>query len=274
VRELATRHPERTLVAFSEGADAFLGVAGLGSLRRPHQAVESPPGPPAVTGRPILIARKCREILLRFRRKGIIDDVSAEASPELMALKSDLWDKALESTGTAYLFEVRARRLRRRLNNLTFVGFAVPLLIGALVLGYGTAFKALKLLIPLAIGIGVVQVVVFAWSVVAQWVDRYQTSIRAVIANRSLSESFEALARELPPDIGEFRRKVELLNSQDAAQRDFDYLQEIGDAERRMGMHAGLREYQRECPQCEVKPSNMKPTKCGVCGDYRKRWVR
>src|ERR1700749_4889767 len=97
--------------------------------------------------------------------------------PELQKMKADAWNKALESSCTAYIFEVRARRLGKRLNHLNLLGLALPLTVGAIVLAYGAKPNALIWLIPICSAIGVFQLVVFAWSLLARWVDRYQHSL-------------------------------------------------------------------------------------------------
>jgi mobilome CxxCx(11)CxxC protein len=188
--------------------------------------------------------------------------------PELQTLKAAAWNKALESSGTAYIFEVRARRLGKRLNYLNFLGLAVPLNVGAVVLAYGT--KA----IPICSAIGVFQLVVFAWSLVAKWVDRYQHSVQALVSNRSLAQKYESLAKEEPAGLLDYRHRLDVLDATDSAQRAEDYQQEIREAETRMGMHAGLRQYEMECAGCHITPIRMEPTECGVCGDFPKRWVR
>jgi mobilome CxxCx(11)CxxC protein len=199
--------------------------------------------------------------------------VASETAPELAALKQQVWDRALESEGTAYIFDSRARRMRKKLTWLTFVGLAVPLIIGALVLGFGVALKALEIAVPIAATVGIGQLVVFAWSVVAGWVDSYQRSIYAIVANRSLSEKYETLGREVPTDIVAYRHQIELLDATDRGQRDDDNRQGITDKEKAMGMRAGLRRFERRCSTCDLKPSTMDPTKCGTCGDFPKRWI-
>src|SRR6185436_13026554 len=96
--------------------------------------------------------------------------VTGPAATPLDALRSDAWEKAQEAYGTAYIFERRARRLRNQLNILNFVGLAVPVLVGSIVLGYGLGFKPLGWLVPIAIAIAIAQAVVFSWSLVAGWV--------------------------------------------------------------------------------------------------------
>jgi mobilome CxxCx(11)CxxC protein len=193
---------------------------------------------------------------------------------QLEVLKSDGWKKAQEASGTAYIFEVRARRLRTKLNRLNFVGLAVPVLVGLIAIGYGASSKALVWLIPIAVLIGGVQVVIFLWSVIAQWVNSYDRATQALVVNRSLAERYESLAKEQSASIEDVRQRLAVLDAEDKARRDEDYRESITDREKRMGMHALLFQYGRKCAACEQKPLSMIPTECGVCGDFPRGWLR
>jgi mobilome CxxCx(11)CxxC protein len=208
-------------------------------------------------------------------QNGLLKDVRGpnERNP-ILQLRSEAHQLAQHATATAYIFEVRANRLRRNLNRLTFVGVGVPVAVGAIVLAYGTKLGALDWLVPIALGVGCVQLVVFVWSVVAKWVDCYDNALRAVVTNRSLAHRYESLGKRESLDLSEFESQLELLRVTDAVQEESDYRQGVTDAEKRMGMHALLRHYQRECVGCKKIPTDMKPMECGVCGDYPKRWVR
>lgn len=183
-------------------------------------------------------------------------------------LRSDTWNRATEASGTAYIFEVRARRLRISLNRLTFVGIAAPLLVGLIVLGYGTKFKDFGWLVGIAIAVGCAQVVWFTWSVVAGWANRYDDANRAIVKNRELAEKFASLARHPPATVADYRHELQLLDAADAAQRSRDLLQGITEAEKRMGMRAALLQYERKCRSCYWQPKTMIPTDCGLCGDF------
>jgi mobilome CxxCx(11)CxxC protein len=202
---------------------------------------------------------------------------SGEPPNPLAQLKREGARRSQEATGTAYIFDVRANRLRSRLNRSSFFGVAVPLIIGLIVLGFGVKFKALGVIIVAGVVLSGIQVVVFTWSLVARWVDAYDGALRAYVANRSIAESYESLVREEPTDIVEYRHRLEILNAKDQAQRNDDYRQGVTDGEKRMGMRATLIQYAKECSRCGLVPDNMRPpkkAKCGVCGDFPRRWVR
>lgn len=204
--------------------------------------------------------------------------MTADVTPNpLDSLKIEAARRGQDATGTAYIFEVRADRLRKRLSRLNFFGLAVPLIVGLVAIGFGVKFKALGAIIVVAIVLSGAQVVVFAWSLVTQWVDKYERYLQASVANRSIAESYQALVRQGPVDIADYRQRLEVLDTKDQAQRNSDYREGITDAEKHMGMRATLIHYTKECSRCGLVPDNMKPPKkdkCVVCGDFPRRWVR
>jgi mobilome CxxCx(11)CxxC protein len=204
-------------------------------------------------------------------------EVTAAAVKELESLKEHAWNSSFHDYATAYIFQVRARRMERILNVVTFVGLFAPLAVGLIVLGFGTKFVAFDWVIWTAVGISFAQTAVFLWSVIAKWQDRYQVADQALKANTLLSEKYEKLAKEDPEKsaeaIKDYKRRLELLDVSDEEQKKMDLGQKINDEEKHMGMRAGLLQKGSECSKCHITPPNMKPTKCGTCGDFPKWWV-
>jgi mobilome CxxCx(11)CxxC protein len=64
------------------------------------------------------------------------------------------------------------------------------------------------------------------------------------------------------------RHRLDVVVAGDDMQRQQDHALGMSDKQLRMGMHAALLRYQRSCASCKIVPSNMKPTRCGVCGDF------
>jgi mobilome CxxCx(11)CxxC protein len=69
------------------------------------------------------------------------------------------------------VFLKRSRKYTKLLRALSLVGIVVPLLIGGVVLGFGTDGSYLKTLIVIAAAAGIVQLVFSAWSIVYSWAD-------------------------------------------------------------------------------------------------------
>ncbi|MEU8523954.1 mobilome CxxCx(11)CxxC protein [Streptomyces sp. NPDC048577] len=176
------------------------------------------------------------------------------------------WDAALHAYGTSYIFQKRAERLKRKTDVLTWVGLAVPLLTGALVGTLGS-YKLWGAAIAAGAVIAAVQLAISLWSVVKRWPEELPYSSASATANDSLASRFTALGED-PPGLAAMRTQFEKLNVEDTARRDRDSERNVTEKERRMGMRAGLRKYQRSCAACHQVPTTMDPTHCGVCGKF------
>lgn len=191
-------------------------------------------------------------------------------------------DGSLRCGAAAYIFEVRARRLKRRLDLLTYVGLVGPVIVGAIVGGYGLKIKALEYLLPVAAAVSAIQVVVALWAVIARWQDQYEFAVQSQRLNSSLAEKYHTLRLDGARFISTKPRATEaqdldsrllLLQSLDEPQRRKDEEQQISEAEDRMGMRGALRQFGIRCDGCSKVPENMQPTKCDKCGNFPARWV-
>lgn len=177
------------------------------------------------------------------------------------------WDAALHAYGTSYIFQKRAERLKRKNDALTWVGLAVPLLTGALV-GTLSGYKLWGAAIAAGSVIGAVQLVINLWSVVKRWSDELSYSSGSATANESLASRFAALGEDPPTGLPALRTQFDKLDVEDTARRARDSEKNVTEKERRMGMHAGLRKFQRPCSACHQVPTTMDPSNCGVCGQF------
>lgn len=176
------------------------------------------------------------------------------------------WDAALHAHGTGYIFQERAKRLKTKSDVLTWLGFVVPLLVGALVGTFGQD-KLWGAVLTVAAVVAAVQLAMSLWSLVRRWPEELSYSSASGAANEALASRFTALA-EAPPALAAFRTQFEKLEVEDAARRDRDNEKGVTEKERRMGMRAALRKFQRSCPGCQQVPTTMDSTNCGVCGRF------
>ncbi|MEU6680995.1 mobilome CxxCx(11)CxxC protein [Streptomyces sp. NPDC046925] len=176
------------------------------------------------------------------------------------------WDAALHAFGTGYIFQKRAARLKRKTDLLTWVGLAVPLLTGALVGTLGS-YRLWGAAIVVGSVIAAVQLAISLWSVVKRWPEELAYSSASAAANDSLAARFAALAED-PPGLQALRAQVEKLSVEDAGRRDRDSEKNVTEKERRTGMRASLRKYQRPCSACHQVPTTMEASNCGVCGQF------
>lgn len=177
------------------------------------------------------------------------------------------WDGALHAYGTSTVFQARAARLKRNNDFLTWVGLGVPVLLGALTATFGEYKLWTVVLISAAVVIAV-QLVVSLWAVIKRWNEDLAYSSSSATANESLANRFAALAADPPTGLPALRTQFDKLAIEDAARRERDGEKNVTEKERRRGMRAGLRKFQRSCAACQKVPTTMEPTDCGVCGRY------
>jgi mobilome CxxCx(11)CxxC protein len=177
-------------------------------------------------------------------------------------------DNALYAFGTAYIFEKRASKYKKRFNCLTFLGIAVPALFGGFVLSFGAYFPFKAVIVVLISVLGLFQLVFSIWSLVAKWDDAFAYAQEAVSANYRLSANFNELAVSPPENLKDFETAFRLIKLENDFRIDRDNQQFITEREKRMGMRAGLRQFKRACATCKQVPVSLEPTNCDVCGNF------
>lgn len=182
-----------------------------------------------------------------------------------MTTAKDCRDKEFHAYGTTRIFERRAGRLRFLRTWITFLGIVAPVLVGGLVLTFGVAEKSLPYFITAAGLVGLVQLVLSTWAIVARWDEQYEYSIDSSRHNTDLYNKFKALADANPADISEKFNKIQKENED----REFkDIAQNITDKEKRYAYRESLKYYQKPCHICKITPTSSKPTKCDACGNF------
>lgn len=191
----------------------------------------------------------------------------AEGLSSRDVLRQECWKNAIYAFGTSHIFQRRLRRIRKRLQWLTYSGIVLPLLIGAVVLSFGVDLPGLPVLIAIAALLLIAQLAVSAWSIVAGWVDQLAHASDSAITNERLSRQYAELGRN-PPSGGQFRVAYDLVRADDQNQRQLDLRQHLSDKEERRGMRAALRQFRRACDGCGKVPASLRPTECDICGNY------
>lgn len=181
---------------------------------------------------------------------------------------SACWNRAIDAYGTGQIFLRRSRKYTGLLRALSFFGIIVPLLIGGVVLGFGTEGSYLETLIAIAALVGIVQLGFSAWSIVYSWADNLQYSQESAAENFDLALKFKELGEQAqsPPD--DLALRVAALNAKDDARQMADAKKGITAKELRYGHRAGLRQFARPCDECKLIPRSMEATKCPTCGRF------
>ena len=209
----------------------------------------------------------CRRFVARKRSK---DEAVEEIPNRAEGLRSQCRVDAVHAYATSYIFQRRARTLKKRVQWITYIGFAVPMIVGLIVSAYGH-FKSLPIIIAVAAAIGIGQATISLWAIVGGWVDGATYAATSAAANDLFAARYAELASNPPADIRSFWEQYQVLKTEYRARTDQDFQQGVREAEKHMGMRAALRKYQKACAGCGQVPVDMKATKCGVCGDFRYR---
>lgn len=180
---------------------------------------------------------------------------------------------AKNASGTSYIFEQRAARLKQLTFMLKVIGLLLPALVGYIVLNFGSITQPqhqedLALLINIAATIGLVQFIGSVWAIAANWDDRLAYYAEAMVANRDLREDFEALAKRSVNDLQEFEQGLQILEERRKQRDQQDSKYSPSEKERRKGMRYALRLAQATCAGCQKVPVTMEPSDCQICGKF------
>lgn len=177
----------------------------------------------------------------------------------------DCRGKEFHAYGTTRIFEKRARQLKTLRTWITFLGIVTPVIVGGIVLTFGLEAKSLPYFLTAAGLVGLVQLVLSTWAIVARWDEQYEYSIDSSRHNTELYNKFKLLADTNPPEIEEWYK--EALRENEA--REFkDIGQSITDKEKRFANRESLKYYQKPCHICGKVPKTSKPSECDGCGNF------
>lgn len=182
---------------------------------------------------------------------------------------ADCRDKAVHAYGTGFIFGQRKNNAQKKLKRLSFLGIAVPVLVGGIVVaffGLDQLKPFLSWLIVVAGLLGTIQLIFTIWSLIAKWDDEAAYGVEASVDNYNISQSYQDLV-ENPPD--NFEPTYQMLNLKNNLRSSEDGKKGITESEKRMGMRAALRKFQRACVHCNKVPYDLKPTDCPVCGNFK-----
>ena len=193
---------------------------------------------------------------------------SADIPPELRRKCSD---NALQSYGKAYIFEQRNHLFHFRLTMLKWLGIAVPLLVYGIICSFKLSSAWQTGIIAVASVVSTALLVLSAWAMAANWDEQYSKSLQSQLDFIELAKLYRELGTSTLFSVQAYRAEVARFDSIfDRADRLAMELR-ISDNEKRMGMRAALREFQRACVGCKVVPTDINSTNCDVCGNFKKR---
>jgi mobilome CxxCx(11)CxxC protein len=191
-----------------------------------------------------------------------------QATPQTDQICKESWDRALYAYGTGTLFADRARKYRKGLRWLAFIGIAGPLLIGGIVLAFKANAAYLEIFLFVVGVVGIIQLLVSAWSLTSNWADNLEYSLSSSSDNLELSPLFKALGQSSSSPPADIEVQFAALKARDEARRKIDVTKNISEKEKRYAHRAGLLQFNRECSGCKQTPTSMTPSDCGICGRF------
>lgn len=177
-------------------------------------------------------------------------------------------EDALKCYGTAYIFENRARKIRRLIKLTTWFGIVTPATLGGTIALMGTRSSHAEWAILIAGLVGIAQVGLSIWSLVSGWDRDLPYYIESKFDNYKLSDEFASLGNTTLLSEEEFDVKNQLLNARADARLSGDSRYDITDTEKRMGYCAGHWKFQRPCSKCGKVPSAPVTSECPTCGKF------
>ncbi|MGA0588851.1 mobilome CxxCx(11)CxxC protein [Dyella sp. KRB-257] len=181
---------------------------------------------------------------------------------------AECWNRAIDCYGTGKIFIERANRYRKLLDFISYLGIAVPALVGGIVLAYGAHASYLPLIFFAAGLLGLAQLLLSIASVVRSWPSELEYAHESASANFFLSEEFKRLGSTATSPSPDLQAKSNELIAKDEARRQQDIKKTVTDKELRKGHRHGLRYFQRACVECKQVPRDIISTDCNVCGRF------
>lgn len=179
------------------------------------------------------------------------------------------WNRACDCFATAKIFEARALKYRKQLNWLSYLGIAVPAIFGAMVVAWGTSVLSNKPLMFLVAAAGVIQVGMSVLALINSWSEEHAYSKQSASVNFQLSDEFKLLAPNSIAPTPSIRKDFDRLVARDQIQASLDNQKHVTDSEKRRGHRHALWQFQRQCAGCGIQPTDMKPTSCTTCGEFK-----
>lgn len=183
-------------------------------------------------------------------------------------IRNDAWNQAKQCFGYSYIFSKKALIFEKKLNYIKIVGLIVPFVIGTIALGGNSS--VLNVLIYVGGALMIFQAIISFLAILNKWDEKYAYFIESKIDRGNLSEEFKQLSKIPSSELAELKSKYAIAKTKLSGRETQDAKFEVKEWELRMGMRAALREFQSQCANCQVKPSNMIPSDCDVCGNYKK----
>jgi mobilome CxxCx(11)CxxC protein len=179
-------------------------------------------------------------------------------------------DAALQNFSTHFIFEDRARILKRRLTWLDGIAGLVVGGVGLVAISFGVNSPYWNYALPIASGLMIVQGLL-SLTLATSWREEYAKTLKASKDNSRLFRRYRNLGRlHFTRNIEEFNRELAILDTESHYVSEQDHELGASSWEKRRGYRAALRELQQPCPKCQNIPDSADiPSECPACGAFQ-----
>lgn len=158
---------------------------------------------------------------------------------------------------------------------LAFSSLVGPLSIGALVIAVGSTNRIISWAVAIAAILSIFQIILSLWSLVSHWQENFSYYLDSKAENYYLADRFSSLGNNTTFTDNKWRTEFSVLEALGSNRMQLDLRHDIIDEEKRMGLRAALREYQRKCISCDTVPNSLdESSKCPICGNFKKRRLK
>lgn len=161
----------------------------------------------------------------------------------------------------------RIRVTRNWLRALSFIGMAVPILIGVYYTNFGADWVLATAKTTSAI-LAIPLFIISAWAVVNKWDDQLSDALESAVANRRFADRLQLLFDNPVLDEAGKWSALQAIAQEATEQNRRD--DEIGfsDWELRIGHRKALKQLRLRCATCDQEPRDLASTSCDTCGRH------
>lgn len=185
---------------------------------------------------------------------------------EKKKIKTECWDKCIDTDGYSYIFSKRIEKLEIWLKWSKVLGIIIPVFLGGILASYSSNQNILNIAVFVTSPFALAQLLISTYLTVTGADEAMSLYSSKTAEFMLLHSEFEQLAKFPPPNIEELNQKFNILVEREKGLSKDNY--KLKDSELRMGMRYALRNKRRQCAGCNIAPISMKPTDCDVCGNF------
>jgi mobilome CxxCx(11)CxxC protein len=182
--------------------------------------------------------------------------------------RASIRQDVVDAYASYFLFNDRVRRLRFRIQAMSFLGLVAPLLVGAAATSYGFTSNVTVVFIALAAVANIILAPLSLWALISKWDDQLTYSIGSAAENRKYWDMLRTIYDDKSIGDDEANKKTQQVRQLAAERNKTDDEQAVSEREKRMGHRAALRQMRLPCIECKQIPTTIKPTKCSICGSF------